>query len=103
MRSLRNYAPSLHCILILPRWRPPHARYRSQRQYLHCMLFGSDCHSHVARVMDLMRIGGCACHNKVVLAATMFFCGRHTGIFGFVSTWLGFVLFVTILWFTRGS
>ena len=40
-------------------------------QYIHCMLLGSDCHSHVARVLNILRSGGCSCHNKVVLASAV--------------------------------
>ena len=64
--------------------------------YIHCMLCGSDCHSHVARALNILRVGGCACHNKVVLAAAVFFCGRHTGVAGFVNTWFGFAILLTI-------
>jgi hypothetical protein len=39
--------------------------------YIHCMLLGSDCHSHVARVLNILRSGGCSCHNKVVLASAV--------------------------------
>ena len=40
-------------------------------QYIHCMLLGLDCHSHVARVLNILRSGGCSCHNKVVLASAV--------------------------------
>ena len=60
------------------------------------MLLGSDCHSHVARVCSAQRIWGCRCHNKVVLAAWVFFCGRHIGVSGVVRTWLGFAVIAVI-------
>lgn len=69
--------------------------------YIHCMLFGSDCHSHVARVFNILQLGGCGCHNKVVLAASVFFCGRHTGVAGFLSTWIGFLIFLGIMLLLR--
>ena len=66
------------------------------QQYMHCMIFGHDCHSHVARVLNILHVGGCACHNKVVIAATIFFFGRHTGVAGFAATWFGFVVFLVV-------
>ena len=63
---------------------------------MHMMVCGSDCHSHVARVLNLLRLGGCSCHNKVELAAYVFFCGRHIGIGGFIATWLGTAILVGI-------
>lgn len=60
---------------------------------IHCMICGSDCHSHVACALDNMRMWGCRCHNKVVLAAAVFFCGQHVGVRGFLCTWLGFAIF----------
>ena len=59
---------------------------------MHMMVCGSDCHSHVARVLNLLKLGGCTCHNKVELAAYVFFCGRHIGIGGFIATVFIFIL-----------
>ena len=36
---------------------------------MHCMIFGSDCHSHVACALNLMQYGGCSCWNKVLTPA----------------------------------
>lgn len=69
---------------------------REYLEYTHCMVCGSDCHSHVARVLDLRSIYGCRFHNKVELAATVFFCGRHIGIRGFLSTWLPFLVILSV-------
>ncbi|KAJ8604812.1 hypothetical protein CTAYLR_001007 [Chrysophaeum taylorii] len=46
-------------------------------RHLHCMGCGYDCHSHVARALNLFRYLGCSYHNKVFLAAAVFFAGRH--------------------------
>jgi hypothetical protein len=73
------------------------------RRYMHCMLFGHDCHSHVARVLNILRVGGCTCHNKVVIAATVFFFGRHTGVAGCAATWVGFALLLMVYFFVHGS
>jgi hypothetical protein len=56
-------------------------------EYIHCMICGHDCHSHVARVLNILGWWGCTCHNKVVLAAWVFFCGRHTSVGAAVCTW----------------
>ena len=69
---------------------------REYDEYIHCMLCGLDCHSHVARCLNIMRANGCALHNKVELAARIFFCGRHVSVVGAISTWLGFTIFAMV-------
>ena len=68
---------------------------------LHCMLLGSDCHSHVADVLDRQRVCGCSCHNKVGLATAVFFTGRYVGVSGFLRTWLGFAICAAIFLYAR--
>ena len=63
---------------------------------IHCMICGSDCHSHVAVALNNMRYRGCWCWNKVVLAAWMFFCGKHTSWAAVVQSWGGFVIVATV-------
>lgn len=70
---------------------------------MHCMVFGSDCHSHVARVLDLTNTANCSCHNKVELATAVLFCGRHFGVRGLVSTWLGFVVLCIVYLLTHSA
>jgi hypothetical protein len=65
--------------------------------HIHCMVCGHDCHSHVAHALDLQEYCHCTWHNKVELAALVFFCGRHIGVSGFVATWLGFAIFLSIV------
>lgn len=65
-------------------------------QKMHCMVCGDDCHSHVARVLNILNYWGCGCHNKVELAAMVFFTGRHTNLAGFISTWMGFSICLTV-------
>lgn len=72
---------------------------QADREYLdkiHCMVCGSDCHSHVARALNLMDTGSCPIQNKVFLAARVFFFGRHTSVFGVLSTWAGFAIVLTV-------
>ena len=64
---------------------------------IHMMGCGHDCHSHVARVLNLLRYGGCAVHNKVELAAVVFFCGRHTSLSGALKTWVPFFIFLGLV------
>ena len=65
---------------------------------LHCMLFGFDCHSHVATTLDALRYRGCCCWNKIVLAAWVFFCGRHVSWSAAAQTWAGsIVLYLVVL------
>ena len=72
-------------------------------RHIHVMGCGHDCHSHVARVLNLLRYGGCAVHNKVELAAIVFFCGRHTSVSGALKTWVPFCIFIglVIVWKTQ--
>ena len=70
---------------------------------MHLMGCGPDCHSHVARALNLCRYGGCNWHNKVELAAYVFFCGRHIGVGGFVATWLGAAIVVSIYLLMKSS
>mmetsp|Transcript_37567 Transcript_37567/g.120511 ORF Transcript_37567/g.120511 Transcript_37567/m.120511 type:complete len:168 (+) Transcript_37567:92-595(+) len=54
----------------------------------HCMLFGDDCHSHVARALNIVRYMGCAFHNKVALALAVFFLGKHVSLADALRVWL---------------
>ena len=62
----------------------------------HCMLFGHDCHSHVGKALNSMKYLNFGHWNKVVLAAWIFFCGRHVGIKGVISTWIGVIFMIII-------
>ena len=66
-------------------------------RHIHMMGCGHDCHSHVARVLNLLRYGGCAVHNKIELAAIVFFCGRHTSLSGALKTWVPFLIFLGLI------
>jgi len=70
---------------------------------IHCMVCGSDCHSHVCEALNTLRYGGCAYWQKVPLAAWVFFRARHTSIAGFVSTWLGTLVIVVMYLITRSA
>lgn len=66
---------------------------------LHIMICGNDCHSHVAVALNLMGYAGFTRWNKIILAAWMFFQGRHTTWAGFMQTWFGpSVFYAIILW-----
>jgi len=59
---------------------------------LHCMICGNDCHSHVAVALNLMHYRGFCWWNKVILAAWVFFCGKHRSWVAVCQTWAGFVV-----------
>ena len=61
------------------------------------MVCGNDCHSHVAVALNLMGYRGFSCWNKVILAAWVFFCGRHTTWGGVVATWIGPAIVAAII------
>ena len=101
-RNMLFGAPARFIVLARPadeaareRWDDAIARADDEYQHhLHVMVCGHDCHSHVARALNTMRYAGCACHNKVFLAATVFFCGRHVSLGGFLRVWFFPGLFV---------
>ena len=64
---------------------------------LHCMVCGNDCHSHVAVALNLMGYGGFSWWNKVILAAWIFFGGRHTTWVSVATTWIGPALVALIV------
>lgn len=59
-------------------------------------LFCDNCHSHVAMALNNMKYKGTVNWNMVALAFWMFFCGHYVGFWGFVKTWLPFLLIVTL-------
>uniref|UniRef100_A0A7S2SRK7 Transmembrane protein 222 n=1 Tax=Rhizochromulina marina TaxID=1034831 RepID=A0A7S2SRK7_9STRA len=68
---------------------------------MHCMICGSDCHSHVAVALNAMGYLGFTWWNKVILAAWIFFCGRYTSIGSFIQTWLGTAVVLVIALFVN--
>lgn len=64
---------------------------------VHCMICGPDCHSHVARALNIMGYGGCRWWNKVALAAWVFFCARHTSCRGVAYTWGPFFFIALVI------
>jgi hypothetical protein len=58
-------------------------------------LFWDNCHSHCGMALSLMRYGGSTWWGMVKLAAWMFLFGKYVGFWGFVKTWLPFVIIVT--------
>jgi transmembrane protein 222 len=72
------------------RW--DHAVLKSSKMFehrMHLMLCGNDCHSHCAVALNLMAYDGWTSWNKVVLAAWIFFRGRHTSWWAVFQTWFG--------------
>jgi hypothetical protein len=66
--------------------------YRRRMHNLCC----DNCHSHVARCLDVMAYDGRRGWNMVVLAAWMFACGRHVSVGRALLTWLPFLLIVAL-------
>ena len=55
-----------------------------------------NCHSHCGMVLSLVKYGGSTYWGTVKLAAWMFLLGKYVGFWGFVKTWLPFVIIVPI-------
>lgn len=68
---------------------------------MHCMICGNDCHSHVAVALNLMHYRGFSCWNKVILAAWVFFGGKHTSWFAVCYTWSGFIVVCCFYLFSK--
>jgi len=105
-RNMLFGAPARFIVLVRPggdaesreRWDGAIARADAEYAHkLHVMVCGHDCHSHVASALNAMRYGGCGCHNKVALAAAVFFFGRHVSLGGFLRTWLPCLLVAGVL------
>jgi len=56
-----------------------------------------NCHSHVARCLNVMRYNGRTDWNMIKLAAWLFFAGRYVSVGRAVQTWLPFLLIVTFV------
>lgn len=58
-------------------------------------IFCDNCHSHVGLALSQMHYGQSSSWNMVRLALWMFIFGKYVGVWGFVRTWLPFlVIFV---------
>lgn len=55
-------------------------------------LFCDNCHSHVGMALRLMHYDNSTRYNMVLLACWMFVCGKYVGVWGFVRTWLPFLV-----------
>jgi len=98
-RYLRLHVPQsdLEDSRIAPDWdRSVQGADNDFQRRIHCMICGSDCHSHVACALNMMQYGGFLWWNKVFLAAWIFFCGKHTSLAGFIKTWIGTVIMLTM-------
>lgn len=51
-----------------------------------------NCHSHVGMALTLMRYKESTSWNMVKIAAWMFLFGRYAGFFGFLKTWIPFLV-----------
>lgn len=55
-------------------------------------LFCDNCHSHVGLALALMKYNDSTRYNMVYLAAWVFFCAKYVSVWGFVKTWLPFLI-----------
>lgn len=69
-------------------------------------LFCDNCHSHVARSLNLMNYKGSTRWNMVTLCFLMLAHGRFVSMWGFLKTWLPFLIVLIMslaLWLTLSS
>lgn len=71
----------------------------------HNLLF-DNCHSHVARALNLMQYKNSTGWNMVVLGFFMLLHGRYVSIWGFLKSWMPFLVVgcvVAIIWLSFTS
>ncbi|XP_014211860.1 transmembrane protein 222 [Copidosoma floridanum] len=59
-------------------------------------LFCDNCHSHVARALNIMSYDNSNSWNMVKLALYMFIYGKYVSVAGFFKTWIPFSIVITI-------
>lgn len=62
-----------------------------------------NCHSHVAKCLNLMRYNGKDDLNMISIGVWLFFSGKFTGPFAIVKTYLPFVILVILLLWAGGG
>ena len=68
-------------------------------EYKHRMhnLCCDNCHSHVAMSLNFIEYDGISNWNMFRLAARMFIFGKYVNVYGFLKTWLPFLIMVGII------
>ena len=68
--------------------------YKTRMHNLCC----DNCHSHVAMALNMMAYDGKTSWNMIILAFKTFIFGKYVSFYGFLKTWLPFVILIgTIL------
>lgn len=76
--------------------------YKTRMHNLCC----DNCHSHVAKALNLMEYKNHKCWNMVSLAFLMIIFSKYVNFCGFIKTWLPFLIIVSIsvsVYFIIGS
>lgn len=63
-------------------------------------LFCDNCHSHVAKALNLMNYNGSDSWNMVKLAVLVTFKSKYVGLGGFLRQWVPFFIFVSFVYMT---
>lgn len=71
----------------------------ASEEYKHRMhnLFCDNCHSHVAMALNLMHYNGSSSWNMVKLCFSILLYGKYVSIWGFLKTWMPFLVVVCII------
>lgn len=67
--------------------------YKTRMHNLCC----DNCHSHVATALNLMQYGGSTNWNMVKLAVLMTWHARYVSFWGYLKTWLPFIIITLII------
>ncbi|CAI7994933.1 Transmembrane protein 222 [Geodia barretti] len=73
--------------------------HQASEEYGHRMhnLCCDNCHSHVARALNLMRYNGSSSWNMFKLGLLVILYGKFTGVGGFLKTWLPFMILCLLI------
>lgn len=66
------------------------------KQRMH-IIFYDNCHSHVAKALNLMNYDGCTGWNMVKLAFCMLLYSKYVSFAGILKTWTPFVIIVGLI------
>lgn len=66
------------------------------KEHMH-NLFCDNCHSHVALALNLMHYNGSSNWNMFKLAFLMLIYGKYVSFWGFVKTWLPFLILSSVI------
>ena len=66
-------------------------------------LFCDNCHSHVAKCLNIMKYDHCDTYNMFTIGIWMFFYGHTIHFSGYVKVYLPFTIFIILMLWANGK